>query len=56
MTRAALLLAVAALLAGCGHQVPAGQPPLAAMNLDALRADFNRAADRPRLVLLMSPT
>jgi hypothetical protein len=38
------------------HQVPPGQPPMAIMDLAALRADFNRAADRPRLILLLSPT
>jgi hypothetical protein len=41
---------------GFSHQVPAGQPPLAAMDLAALRADFNRAADGARLIVLLSPT
>ena len=39
-----------------GHTTPTGQPPLAAMDLAALRADFNRASDRPRLIVLLSPT
>ena len=38
------------------HHAPRGQPPMAAVDLVSLRADFNRAADRPRLILLLSPT
>jgi hypothetical protein len=38
------------------HEPPPGQPALAAMDLAALRADFNRASDRPRLIVLLSPT
>ena len=38
------------------HQPPPGQPPMALMDLASLRADFNRAADRPRLIILLSPT
>jgi hypothetical protein len=59
-TAIALILAVAA--AGAlwfgvlSHRTPTGQPPMAAMDLAQLRADFNRAADRPRLILLLSPT
>ena len=62
MKRLLLLLLPAAVLAAAvwygyfGHQTPSGQPPLAAMDLAALRADFNRAADRPRLIVLLSPT
>jgi hypothetical protein len=55
----ALLSLLLAATVSCGffrHQAPAGQPPLAAMDLAALRADFNRAADRPRLIVLLSPT
>lgn len=37
-------------------RLPFGQPALAAMDLAALRADFNRAADRTRLIVLLSPT
>jgi len=37
-------------------KVPTGQPPMAVMDLAAFRVDFNRAADRPRLILLLSPT
>jgi hypothetical protein len=29
---------------------------MAAMDLANLRAEFNRADDRPRLILLLSPT
>ena len=38
---------------------PVGQPPLAEIGeqtLDQLRAEFNAAADRPRIVALLSPT
>jgi hypothetical protein len=38
---------------------PRGQPPLTSltpMNLDQFKQDFNGAADRARLVLLLSPT
>jgi hypothetical protein len=54
--RRALVFTAALWLAACSHRVPAGQEPLAVMDLAALRADFNRAADRPRLILLLSPT
>ena len=61
MKRALLIslpvLAAAAVWFGVvSHRVPAGQPPMAAMDLAALRSDFNRAADQPRLILLLSPT
>ena len=39
--------------------VPPGQPPLARLNtagLETMRADFNRDADRTRIILLLSPT
>jgi len=38
---------------------PNGQPPLASLtpnNLDQFKREFNGAADRNRLVLLLSPT
>jgi len=60
--RLLLFLVPAAVLAAAvwygyfGHQPPAGQPALATMDLAALRADFNRAADRTRLIVLLSPT
>ena len=41
------------------HNTPAAQPPLGFLNaasLDTLRADFNRAANEVRLVILLSPT
>jgi hypothetical protein len=52
----AAMAAVALWYGVLSHQVPEGQPPLAAMDLGHLQAEFNRAADRPRLVLLLSPT
>ena len=42
-----------------GSRTPPGQPPLislAASNLDQFKQAFNDAADRNRLVLLLSPT
>ena len=62
MKRLLLFLVPAAVLAAAlwygafGHRVPSGQPALAAMDMAALRADFNRAADRCRLIVLFSPT
>jgi hypothetical protein len=41
------------------HRTAPGQPPLAELtpgSLDELRAEFNAAADRPRVILLLSPT
>ena len=52
---AALLVVVLWYVFGA-HRPPAGQPPLAAMDLAKLRADFNAAKDRTRLILLLSPT
>lgn len=54
----ALLLAAAWYQFG-GHRTAPGQPPLAELNaasLDQLRADFNAAADQPRMIVLLSPT
>ena len=54
----ALLLAAAWYQFG-GHRTAPGQPPLAELNvgsLEQLRADFNAAADQPRMILLLSPT
>jgi hypothetical protein len=56
---AVLVLAVIARNYFAGHQVPAGQAPLAELNntsLDTLKADFNRSADGLRIILLLSPT
>lgn len=42
-----------------GHRTAAGQPPLAELtagSLEAFRADFNAAADQPRMIVLLSPT
>ena len=53
------LLAAAAWYEFGGHRTAAGQPPLAELNagsLEQFRADFNAAADQPRMILLLSPT
>jgi hypothetical protein len=60
--RAAGLLILAIVLAFgvwfglMAHKTPAGQPPLAGMNLETLKAEFNRASDRVRVIVLLSPT
>ena len=44
---------------GLSHATPDGQPPLAevtAESIAALKADFNRAAGGPRIVILLAPT
>ncbi len=61
MKRALFLLIPAVAAAGLwfgflAPKIPTGQPPVAMMDLAAFRVDFNRAADRPRLILLLSPT
>ena len=62
MKRALLFLVPVAVLGAAiwygnfSHATPPGQPALAAMDLAALCADFNRAADRTRLIVLLSPT
>jgi len=41
------------------RRVPSGQPPLTSLSpstFDELRAAFNAASDRRRLLLLLSPT
>lgn len=41
------------------HDTPAGQPPLAYLDLltlVTLKADFNRAAGETRIIVLLSPT
>ena len=41
------------------RQTPTGQPPLVeldATRLEAIRAEFNNAADRTRVLALLSPT
>lgn len=56
---AAIVLLVAARFLRRGHQVPAGQPPLADLNSDSadtLKSDFNLNSDRVRVILLLSPT
>ncbi len=42
-----------------GGSRPSGQPPLTSLtpsNLDQFKREFNGAADRNRMVLLLSPT
>ena len=42
-----------------GHQVPAGQRPLAELtsgSIESLKAEFNQSADGVRIILLLSPT
>jgi hypothetical protein len=51
-----LFLATAVSCRFLSHEAPSGQPALAAMDLVKLRADFNRASDRTRLIVLLSPT
>lgn len=54
----ALLIAAAWYQFG-GHRTAPGQAPLtelSASNLEKLRADFNAAADQPRMIVLLSPT
>jgi hypothetical protein len=59
----ALVLALAALGAGWYYwgpvAMPEGQPPLVEITpqtIEQFRAEFNRHADRPRIVALLSPT
>lgn len=67
MKRTVLILVLIAALgvAGAGWYywgpaaVPEGQPPLAYITpqtLEQFRAEFNAAADKPRIVALLSPT
>jgi len=59
LATAAIILLLAARFYFSGHQVPAGQPPLAEMNSESLailKSDFNQNPDRLRLILLLSPT
>ncbi len=59
LATAAIILLLAARFYFSGHQVPAGQPPLAEMNSESLailKSDFNQNSDRLRLILLLSPT
>jgi len=52
----ACVVALAVWYGLASSQVPDGQPPLAAMDLAALKADFNRASDQTRVIVLLSPT
>jgi hypothetical protein len=58
LVAAALALFVSWYLWGWSRS-PKGQPPLTLLtstNLDEFKREFNTAADRSRLVLLLSPT
>jgi hypothetical protein len=51
--------ALAALVAGCGHETPAGQPGLLSLNrgnFSAIKDSFNSAPGSVRVVALLSPT
>ena len=52
----AFVLALAVWYGLASSDVPDGQPPLTAMDLAALKADFNRASDQTRVIVLLSPT
>ncbi len=55
----AVLLFAALLYLYAGSQVPSGQAPLrklTAENVDDLKAEFNAAKDKVRVLLLLSPT
>jgi hypothetical protein len=53
---AGALVAAAAVVVALARVPRAPAPSLAPLTLDGLRAEFNAAADRPRLVALLSPT
>ncbi len=56
---AAAALAVAGWYYYGGRSTPAGQPPLTTIDgeaSEALRVQFNQAANQVRVVLLLSPT
>jgi len=52
----AIVLAIAVGYGVFAHQSPSGQPPLAVMDLAALKADFNRSSNQTRIIVLLSPT
>lgn len=52
----AIALAAAVWYGLFAHQSPSGQPPLAVMDLAALRTEFNRATNQTRVIVLLSPT
>ena len=52
----ALVLMTALWYGFASSRTPQGQPPLAPMDLSALRAEFNRDAGVTRVILLLSPT
>jgi len=52
----AIVLAIAVGYGLFAHQAPSGQPPLATMDLAALKADFNAAHNQTRIIVLLSPT
>jgi hypothetical protein len=52
----AFVLALAVWYGLSAHHAPAGQPPLATMDLAQLKAEFNRGSAQTRVILLLSPT
>ena len=63
MTKSRALLIALALIAAAvlwynfaPSTAPAGQPPLASMDLASLKGAFNRAVDQTRILVLLSPT
>jgi hypothetical protein len=54
-----VIAVMAALVAGCGHETPSGQPALLSLNrgnISALKDSFNSAPGSVRVVALLSPT
>ena len=56
MRRSAFLFGAAALAGGCAHSTSGAHFRDLSANGEPLRSDFNRDADRVRLLLLVSPT
>jgi hypothetical protein len=60
--RTVLFVAAGVVLAGAlayglfSHRSPDGQPPLAEMDVAMFKAEFNRASNRTRIIVLLSPT
>jgi hypothetical protein len=52
----AIVLALAVWYGLFAHEAPPGQPPLATMDVTALKHEFERASGKTRILLLLSPT